>query len=58
MQNKYEVYINRNGDKLTILADEYELYENTLEFYEKIDKFSTKTVAVFNFGNILGFKET
>ncbi len=60
MQNKYDVYINRNGDKLTILADGFELYENenTVEFYEKIDKYSTKTLAVFNFGNILGFKET
>lgn len=58
MQNKYEVYINRNGDKLTILADGYEMYENTVEFYKKIDKYSTRPLAVFNFGNILGFKET
>jgi len=57
MQKKYEVFINRNGDKLTILADGFELYENAVEFYEKIDKYSTKTLAVFNFGNILGFQK-
>jgi hypothetical protein len=57
MQNKYEVYINRNGDKLTINADGFDIDEKTLEFYEKIDKYTTKTLAVFNFGNILGFKE-
>lgn len=57
MQNKYEVYINRNGDKLTILADGFEMYENAVEFYKNIDKYSTKPLAVFNFGNILGFKK-
>lgn len=57
MKQCYKVYASKRDKPINIIADDYELDENILGFFNKGDKYITETVAVFNINNILGFEK-
>lgn len=57
MKQCYKVYVSQKDSPIGIFADDYELDENILEFYNRGDNHIAKTVAIFNMKNILGFEK-
>ena len=57
MKQCYKVYVSQKDSPIGIFADDYELDENILEFYNRGDNHIAKTVAIFNMKNILVFEK-